>query len=352
MQRVLVTGGAGFIGSHTCLTLLEKGYEVFVIDSLINSSLRSLERVCEIANLKNKLNKKQLFFAKGDIRNKNFLQEVFEKSIKVGSPINGVIHFAGLKSVNESLEFPLKYWDMNVSGTINLLNIMSENNCRKLIFSSSATIYDASASESLINERSKINPTNPYGSTKMVIEKLLEDLFNSMPSQWKIINLRYFNPIGAHPSGLIGEFPIGLPNNIFPSITQVASKKLGFFKVFGNDWPTHDGTCIRDFIHVMDLAEGHISALEYLEERQPEIRNFNLGTGVGTSVMQLLKTFQEVNNIEVPFKFIDRRKGDIPKVVADNSLAIKSLKWNPKKDLKQMCRDGWKWQKLNPNGYI
>tara|TARA_B100001093_G_scaffold519597_1_gene609381 strand:+ start:165 stop:1220 length:1056 start_codon:yes stop_codon:yes gene_type:complete len=351
MKRVLVTGGAGFIGSHTCLTLLEKGYEVLVVDSLINSSIKSLQRVCEIAKIKNKLNHERIFFNKGDLRDKDFLQGVFIHSKKIGKPINGVIHFAGLKAVNESLEFPLKYWDMNVNGTINLLNVMNENNCRKIVFSSSATIY-AHSSKSIIDEKSKINPINPYGSTKMVVEKLLEDVFNSMPNEWRIINLRYFNPIGAHSSGLIGESPLGSPSNIFPSITQVAAGKLDYFKVYGNDWPTLDGTCIRDFIHVTDLAEGHISALECLENNQSQIRNFNLGTGIGTSVMQLLKTFQEVNNIELPLKFMSRRKGDIPKVIADNSMAIKILKWNPKKNLEQMCSDGWKWQKLNPNGYF
>jgi len=350
MKRVLVTGGSGFIGSHTCLTLLEKGYEVLVIDSLINSSIKSLERVCEISNMAGKLNKEKLYFIKGDLRNKELLQKIFFQSKENGRPISAVIHFAGLKAVNESLEFPLKYWDINVNGTINLLEAMHKNKCRKIVFSSSATIYEKS-SDSIIDEEAKNNPTNPYGSTKFVVEKLLNDVFQSMPDEWRIVNLRYFNPIGAHPSGLIGESPIGMPSNIFPCITQVAANKLDYLKVYGNDWPTIDGTCIRDFIHIMDLAEGHIAALEFLGNNQSQIMNFNLGTGIGTSVMQLLRTFQDVNNIKIPYKFMSRRKGDIPKVISDNSKAIKTLNWKPKRDLEQMCKDGWKWQLLNQEGY-
>lgn len=346
MKRVLVTGGSGFIGSHTCLTLIEKGYEVIVIDSLINSSLNSLEKVSEIAKLEDKLKSEKLFFVKGDLRNEDLLQRIFTLAENAGRPINGVIHFAGLKSVNESIKFPLKYWDVNVNGTINLLNVMNKNNCRKIVFSSSATIY-AKTSDSIIDEQSKINPSNPYGSTKIVIEKLLNDLFQSMPNEWRIINLRYFNPIGAHPSGLIGESPVGIPSNIFPSITQVGAGKFEYLKIYGNDWPTIDGTCIRDFIHIMDLADGHISALEFLGNNQAQIRSFNIGTGIGTSVLQLIKIFQEVNNIKIPYKFMNRRKGDISSVIADNSLAVKTLDWNPKRNLEEMCRDGWRWQLNN-----
>lgn len=350
MKRVLVTGGAGFIGSHTCLSLIEKGYEIVIIDSLINSSIDSLKKVDQIAKNYYKLEKKKLFFFKGDIREREFLEKVFFESREKGKPIEGVIHFAGLKAVNESLSFPLKYWESNVIGTMTLLNVMEQYNCRTIVFSSSATIY-GEADGKLINENSLIRPSSPYGSTKLAIEYLLNDLFSSKSNQWKIINLRYFNPIGAHPSGLIGESPLGNPSNIFPSITQVASRKRNILNIYGKDWPTNDGTCVRDYIHVMDLAEGHLAALNYLEENEPQLRNFNLGTGVGTSVLELLNTFQKVNMINIPHRFLSRREGDLAQVIADNSLAKKYLNWHPKRNLEEMCVDGWKWQSLNPNGF-
>ena len=349
MGRILVTGGAGFIGSHICVNLLKKGYEIIVIDSLINSSLTSLKRVIKIVNLKDDINKK-ISFINCDIRERKGLNQIFLNSYEEGKPIEGVIHLAGLKSVEDSLKLPIDYWDCNVNGTINLINVMNNNNCKLLVFSSSATIYGFSENYK-IDENSFKEPKNPYGSTKFVIEYFLNELFKSNLNEWRIINLRYFNPIGAHPSGLIGESPIGKPNNIFPSITQIASGKRKILNIFGNDWPTKDGTCIRDFIHVMDLADGHISALEYLKNNKPLIKEFNLGTGIGTSVLELINTFQKVNNIEIPYIFLDRRKGDIAKVIADNSLAIKELNWIPKRNLDDMCRDGWKWQKDNPYGY-
>ena len=349
MRRILVTGGAGFIGTHICVNLLKKGYDVIVIDSLINSSLIALKRVSKIVNLEDDVDKK-ICFVNCDIRDHKALNQIFLNSSKEDRPIEGVIHLAGLKSVEDSLNSPIKYWDYNVHGTINLINVMNNNNCKLIVFSSSATIYGLSK-KNKIDENSFKEPKNPYGSTKFVIEYFLNDLFKSTLNEWRIINLRYFNPIGAHPSGLIGESPIGKPNNIFPAITQVASKKRKTLNIFGNDWPTKDGTCIRDFIHVMDLADGHISALEYLKNNEPRIKDFNLGTGVGTSVLELTNTFQKVNNIKIPYIFLHRRKGDIAKVIADNSLAIKELNWKPKRNLDDMCRDGWKWQYQNPNGF-
>ncbi len=349
-MKILVTGGAGFIGSHTCLALLEKGFEVIVLDSYINSHRRSLQRVIDIFKLKNKTKIIPLQIISADVRDEKVLDELFSNYQKNGNPIQAVIHFAGLKSVNESVKYPLLYWDANVNSAIILLRIMNKYKCRTFVFSSSATIYDFS-NDNPLKENTLINPANPYGSTKATIERLLNDIYESKSDEWKIINLRYFNPIGAHPSGLIGENPIGVPNNLFPFITQVASRKLEKLTVFGNDWPTSDGTGVRDFIHVVDVAEGHISALEYLLKNQPQIINLNLGTGKATSVLQLVKTFERVNDIEIPLQFAGRRLGDSCKVVADNSLAISCLDWFPHRDLDQMCIDGWKWQFLNPKGY-
>ena len=265
MKTVLVTGGAGFIGSHTCLRLLEEGLDVFVIDSFVNSNKQSLHKVLKIFSdsFKDKQNKIHIY--EGDIRDKNLLIKIFEEAKKLKKTIDGVIHFAGLKSVKESCKDPLLYWNNNLIGTISLLKIMEEFNCRKLIFSSSATVYKYNSNK-LINENEKLNPSNPYGQTKLAIEKILYDLYNKKEDKWKIISLRYFNPVGAHPSGLIGECPNGIPNNIFPYICGVAIGKFDYLKIFGNDWPTHDGTGIRDFIHVMDLAKAHTLALNHLKK--------------------------------------------------------------------------------------
>ena len=344
METILVTGGTGFIGSHTCLSLLKKGYEVVVVDSLINSSKISLERV------KNLNVNKNIYFYEGDIRDINFLDSIFKKYHKKNKPIKNVIHFAGLKSVEESLSTPIKYWENNVDGTIKLLKIMKKNNCKTIVFSSSATIYGFS-DKFLIDENSYINPINPYGTTKMVIEKFLNDIYKSTYEDWRIICLRYFNPIGAHASGQIGEDPLGVANNIFPALTRVASGQIEELKIFGNDWPTKDGTCIRDYIHVMDLAEGHISALEYLRRKGKNFSAINLGTGNGTSLLELLNVFQEANKIEIKHSTAPRREGDVSRLVADNSLALKKLNWKPIRTLEQMCKDGWEWQKNNPKGY-
>ena len=343
MKRILLTGGSGFIGSHTSLVLLEKGYELIVLDSHVNSSPNPINRVKDLVRLKNKDLYTNIQLFEGDIRDDQFLKKIFLDSREEGKSIEAVIHFAGLKSVAESISDPLLYWESNVSGTIELLKVMKEFDCRTMIFSSSATIYGLAGSE-LINEDSDIRPINPYGRTKAAVEQLLNDVFYSNPGNWRVANLRYFNPIGAHPSGSLGEDPLGIPNNIFPIITRVASGQIKELQIYGNDWDTPDGTGVRDYIHVMDLAEGHVSALEYLLEQKPQIINLNLGTAIGTSVLELVNTFQKVNNIKVPYVFVDRRKGDIPITIADNSLSLSTLNWSPRRNLIEMCRDGWAWQ--------
>tara|TARA_Y100001968_G_scaffold281210_1_gene278321 strand:- start:907 stop:1962 length:1056 start_codon:yes stop_codon:yes gene_type:complete len=348
--RILVTGGAGFIGTHTCLSLLDRGHEIIVLDSFINSHENSLQRVLDLVKINLTRNIDLIEVVKGDIRNENTLEKLFSASEEFNKPIQAVIHFAGLKSVSDSINKPLLYWDINVNGSINLFNVMENHNCRTIVFSSSATIYGISDDKPII-ESSTIKAVNPYGNTKVAIEQILNDIYNSSPDKWKIANLRYFNPVGAHSSGLIGESPLDIPNNIFPYITQVASGKLEKLNVFGNDWPTKDGTGVRDYIHVMDLADGHIAALDYLLESESQIINLNLGTGIGTSVLELIHIFESANNIKIPYVYSSRRNGDVASVIANNSKAISCLKWFPKRSLKQMCIDGWKWQSLNPEGY-
>ncbi len=339
---ILVTGGAGFIGSHTCLNLLNKGYELLVIDSLVNSSSESLTMVKNLHKNHNKKIKKLHFF-KGDVRDKVFLKTIFKYANHIGKPIKGVIHFAGLKAIGESFKNPLKYWDFNFVGTLRLMETMKNFDCRTIIFSSSATLYGL-PKINLINEHADIKPISPYGYSKATIEVLLKNLFDSEIGFWKIANLRYFNPIGAHDSGMIGENPIGIPNNIFPLITKVAAKEIDKLRIFGNDWNTKDGTCIRDYIHVMDLAEGHILSLEFLLKNESQLINLNLGTGIGTSVLELVNTFMQVNNVDVPFIFTKRREGDAETLTADNSLAYSLLNWRPSRSLEQMCLDGWRWK--------
>ncbi len=348
-MKVLVTGGAGFIGSHTCLALLEKGFEVVAIDSYVNSNEKSLNRIIQF--LKTQVTENiNVNIHNIDIRDEERLDNLFLGYQRLGTPIEAVIHFAGLKSVKESIQNPLEYWDVNVNGAITLLKVMNRYYCRTFVFSSSATIYGM-PERSPISEETNIDPINPYGQTKATVEKLLNDIYEGSSKEWKISNLRYFNPIGAHSSGIIGEDPLGLPNNIFPYITQVAVRNLDKLTIFGNDWPTSDGTGIRDYIHVMDLAEGHIAALEFLIKSKSQIINLNLGTGKGTSVIELVKTFERTNNIKIPSKFSNRREGDCCTLIADNSLATALLKWSPRRSLKEMCADGWKWQLLNPQGY-
>ena len=350
MHRILVTGGAGFIGSHTCLVLLKNGFEIIVLDSFINSSERSLERVQQIlSNEKFNCNLK-IKIIKGDVRDKNIIEDLFLEAINEFKPINAVLHFAGLKAVEESFNLPLDYWDTNICGTINLLKVMKKYNCKTIVFSSTAAIYKRS-DNTYLNEDSDIKPINPYGITKHNVEQILRNLFDNDSKNWRIACLRYFNPIGAHESGLLGEFSSSIPNNIFPYINLVAFGKIKELKIFGKDWPTSDGTCIRDYIHVMDLAEGHLEALKYIYEGEPKFITLNLGTGIGTSVMQLINTFSRVNKVNVPFSFTEKRKGDECSVIADNALAKKLLGWSTKRNLIDMCKDGWNWQLKNPNGY-
>ena len=346
MTRLLLTGGAGFIGSHTSLILLEKGYEVVILDSLVNSSNSVIEKIQEIVSKKDSKYKNNLMFIKGDIRDENLLNSIFLNAEKEKNKISAVIHFAGLKAVSESCEYPINYWENNISGTINLIKVMNSVNCKTLLFSSSATIYGASG-KAFIKEDANIKPTNPYGNTKAYIEAFLGDVFKSKEDEWKIANLRYFNPVGAHSSGLIGESPKGKANNIFPIITKVASCDIEFLEIFGKDWDTPDGTGIRDYIHVMDVAEGHLKTFEYLEKNNNLFLNLNLGTGKGTSVLELIKTYEEINHVKIPYVFTKKRSGDVASAVADNTLAMSLLNWEPKRNLKDMCRDSWNWGKMS-----
>ncbi len=346
MKTILVTGGTGFIGSHTSLLLLEKGYEIFIIDSFENSSPKSLDKVLLILKKINIFAKDRIHLFECDLRIKDDIEKVFKKSLEIKKPIESVIHFAGLKSVSESNQSPLDYWENNVNGTINLLKVMKKYNCKNIVFSSSATVY-LPEKELLIKETHDLGPVNPYGNTKLAIEKILNDLFKSEPSAWRIICLRYFNPIGADPSGLLGEDPMGKINNIYPQLVRVGLGELKEIKIFGNDWPTSDGTGIRDYIHIVDLANGHLSALNYIIKKSPQFLIINLGTGKGTSVLELIKTFEKVNKVKIPYRFVERREGDHCEVVADNSLAKSLLNWRPTLNLEDMCRDGWKYQLKN-----
>tara|TARA_B100000989_G_scaffold278203_1_gene239772 strand:- start:21547 stop:22602 length:1056 start_codon:yes stop_codon:yes gene_type:complete len=351
MKNILVTGGTGFIGSHTCLVLIENGYKVFVIDSFENSSPKSIERVMKIYKNKNKNKNNEIIeIFEGSICDKKFLTNVFSDLEKANTRIDGVIHFAGYKAVAESINNPLLYWRNNLIGSINLLDVMSKFECDNLVFSSSATIYKTQKNLPL-KESSDIHPINPYGNTKNSIEILMRDLFNSSNKKWKFASLRYFNPIGAHESGLIGEDPKGIPNNIFPLISNTALGIQKILKVYGGDWPTPDGTPIRDYIHVMDLAEAHLKVLEKIIYCDSICLNINVGTGKGTSVLDLIKTFESVNNIIVPYQFSNRREGDAAYIVADNTLLSSKYKLKPKRSLEDMCRDGWNWKKLNPKGF-
>ena len=351
MKTILITGGSGFIGSHTCLVLLEKGYRLIVIDSCVNSSPLSLDRVASLVEEDiNNVNKK-LHFVKGDIRSKGVLEKVFREAREKGHPIDAVIHFAGLKAVGESFKYPLLYWEVNVGGALNLFQVMESYGCRTIVFSSSATIYGY-PKDVPIDETSPISPVNPYGYTKSAIENILKNLFASSPNSWRIACLRYFNPVGAHPSGKIGEDPLNIPHNLFPFISQVAVGRRKRLDIYGNDWPTEDGTCIRDYIHVMDLADGHYAALEYLFKHDSQILNLNLGTGTGTSVLEVVHTFQQVNKCSVAYRFVDRREGDVAISYADSELAKSILEWHPKRNIEDICRDGWAWQSMNPKGYI
>ncbi len=333
---ILVTGGAGYIGSHACISLIEAGHGVVVFDNLSNSSLQSIKRVEKIVN-------KKIPFIKGDIRNSDELQTAFDKY-----NIDGVIHFAGKKAVGESVEKPLEYFDNNVNGTIVLCRVMRDNNCKSIVFSSSATVY-GDPHTTPIKESFPLSVTNPYGRSKLMIEEILRDLYVS-DNSWKIVLLRYFNPVGAHSSGMIGEDPGGIPNNLMPFIAQTAIGKLETLTVFGDDYDTHDGTGVRDYIHVTDLADGHVKAIE----KMPSFNNvmtINLGTGRGYSVLEMIHAFKNASGRDVPYVIAKRRAGDIAKCYADPSFAKEILGWEAKKDIALMCKDSWRWQSLNPNGY-
>tara|TARA_B100000242_G_scaffold126304_1_gene89072 strand:+ start:20489 stop:21532 length:1044 start_codon:yes stop_codon:yes gene_type:complete len=345
MRNILVTGGAGYIGSHTIISLLKKRYNLTIIDSFKNSSPKVIERIKII----NQSYGSHLTFKRGDLRDKNFLNDLFQESKNNLRPIESVIHFSGLKSVAESKKIPLDYWEVNVCGTINLLMIMEKYNCKNLIFSSSATVY-GEKNIPPFKETDTLNPINPYAKTKEVVEKILCDIYNSKKIKWNFTVLRYFNPIGAHSSGLIGEDPKSNSTNLFPIILNSVMKNEKLY-VFGLDWPTTDGSCIRDYIHIEDLAEGHIKALENQFLNVNQFKCFNLGTGCGTSVLELISIFEKVNNVKISYEISSRREGDTAILVADNSYAKNKLNWYPLKSIDEMCKDGYRWILRNPNGY-
>jgi UDP-glucose 4-epimerase len=333
---ILLTGATGYIGSHTWLELLLAGHQVIGVDNFINSSPLALGRIETLASQK-------LNFVEGNVCDKDFLQDIFQKY-----PIKGVIHFAALKAVGESSANPLRYYENNIGGIIHLLQVMQQHNCHHFVFSSSACVY-GDPDISPVKEGAALRPENPYGQTKLMSELILRDLEKSDP-RWKVAYLRYFNPIGAHESGLIGEDPMGIPNNLTPIVAQVAAGRISQLKVYGNDWETPDGTGVRDYIHVVDLAQGHVKSIEHLMSGKPSL-TLNLGTGVGYSVMDVIRAYEEVVGRPIPYQVTDRRSGDVALYYADPSLAETLIGWKAQRDLKQMCTDSWRWQSQNPMGY-
>jgi UDP-glucose 4-epimerase len=337
MSKILVTGGAGFIGSHTVVELQQSGYDVVVVDNLSNSSEISLKRVAKITG-------KEVPFYKADILDRAAMTDIFAKEKPAA-----VIHFAGLKAVGESVQKPWEYYENNIAGTLTLVDVMRKAGCKNIIFSSSATVYGNPAQIPITEECPKGQCTNPYGWTKSMLEQILSDIQKADP-EWNVILLRYFNPIGAHKSGTIGENPNGIPNNLMPYITQVAVGKLKELGVFGNDYDTPDGTGVRDYIHVVDLARGHVKALKKIEEKAG-LKIYNLGTGQGYSVLDIVKNFEEANGVKIPYVIKPRRAGDIATCYSDASLAKKELGWEAEYGIREMCEDSWRWQKNNPNGF-
>ena len=337
-MRILVTGGAGYIGSHTCIELLNQGQEVVVVDNLCNSSEESLNRVKQITG-------KDVTFYKADLLDKAAMEEIFSKET-----VDAVIHFAGLKAVGESVAKPLEYYHNNITGPLVLCDVMRNHGVKKIIFSSSATVYGDPAFVPITEDCPKGKITNPYGQTKSMLEQILTDLHTADP-EWSVILLRYFNPVGAHKSGLIGEDPAGIPNNLTPYITQVAVGKLKEVGVFGNDYDTPDGTGVRDYIHVVDLAIGHVKAVDKLAQSEPDVRIYNLGTGKGFSVLQMIEAFSKACGKQIPYAIKPRRPGDIAECYADAALAKKELGWEAERGIDEMCEDSWRWQSNNPNGY-
>ena len=337
-MKVLVTGGAGYIGSHTCVELLNKGMDVVVVDNLVNSSKKSLERVEQITG-------KKVAFYENDVRDREALNRIFDEH----PDINCAIHFAGLKAVGESVRMPLEYYDNNLFSTVVLCETMRDHGVKNIVFSSSATVYNGE-NEMPLRESSVTGMcTNPYGWTKYMSEQIMRDTAYA-DKDWSIVLLRYFNPIGAHPSGLIGEDPRGIPNNLMPYISQVAVGRLDHLNVFGDDYDTHDGTGVRDYIHVVDLAKGHVAAIEYMQEHKGE-HVFNLGTGNGYSVLDMVKAFQRVTGIDIPYEIAPRRAGDLATVYASPDKSAEQLHWRAQYNLDDMCRDTWNWQSKNPMGY-
>ena len=336
-MAILVTGGAGYIGSHTCIELINAGYEVVVLDNLCNSSKESLNRVGKIVG-------KEIKFYEADIRDAEAMKNIFDQE-----DIDAVIHFAGLKAVGESVAKPLEYYDNNINGTLVLCNAMRNAGVKNIIFSSSATVYGDPAFIPITEECPKGQCTNPYGWTKSMLEQILTD-FHTADPEWNVVLLRYFNPVGAHESGMIGENPKGIPNNLMPYITQVAVGKREFLSVFGNDYDTPDGTGVRDYIHVVDLADGHVKALKKIEEKAG-VCVYNLGTGNGYSVLDMVKAFSKACGHDLPYKIVDRRPGDVAMCYADPAKAKAELGWEATKGLDEMCADSWRWQSTNPNGY-
>lgn len=335
-MSVLVTGGAGYIGSHTCVLLLNSGYDIVVLDNLSNSKMEAIKRVESITN-------KKIKFYKADLLDIDAIENVFNNE-----NIESVIHFAGLKAVGESVSIPLRYYHNNITGTLLLLEVMQKHNVKKIIFSSSATVYGA-VKKVPIFEDFDISSTSPYGSTKVMIETMLKDIYVS-DKDFDVIILRYFNPVGSHESGLIGEDPNGIPNNLVPFVSQVAIGKLKEVNVYGDDYNTKDGSGVRDYIHVVDLADGHLKALEKLMNGCG-LKIYNLGTGYGVSVIEMIKAFEKASNKTIPYKIAPRRAGDIAECYADSSKALEELGWSATKTLDDMCKDTWNWQTKNPNGY-
>ena len=336
-MKILLTGGAGYIGSHTAIELDKAGHEVVIVDNLVNSKEEAVKRVEKIID-------KKVTFVNADVRDHDAMDNIFKTQ-----KIDAVIHFAGLKAVGESCVKPLEYYENNMNATFVLLDVMRNNGCKNIIFSSSATVYGDPAFIPITEECPKGSPTNPYGWTKSMLEQILTDLHTSDP-EWNVILLRYFNPIGAHKSGLIGEDPKGIPNNLLPYVAQVAVGKLKCLGVFGDDYDTPDGTGVRDYIHVVDLATGHVKAIDKIKEN-PGVKIYNLGTGNGYSVLQVVKAFSKACGHDVPYEIKPRRAGDIATCYADPSLAKKELGWEAKYGIDEMCEDSWRWQSMNPNGY-